>query len=66
MVKTTFEIEILEDGTVKVLTGSIDGSAHMAAEQFLQFLSRELGGESVRTRRTHAMTHTHEGVSHKH
>jgi len=65
---TSFEVEILADGTVKVLTGDVSGPAHMAAEQFLQFLARELGGESVRVKvpHAHAGVHTHGGITHSH
>jgi len=56
---TSFEVEILADGTVKVLTGDVSGPAHMAAEQFLQFLARELGGEPTRVKVPHAHVHDH-------
>ena len=58
-----FEIEILSDGTVKVVTGSFPaGAAHMAAEDFMRFLAEELGGTQERKARSksdHVHTHVH-------
>lgn len=63
---TSFEVEILADGTVKVLTGDVSGPAHLAAEQFLQFLARELGGETKRVKLPHVHAHAHGTLEHKH
>lgn len=41
-----FEVTILPDGNVRVVTGAIGGPEHMAAEKFMAFLARELGGET--------------------
>lgn len=64
--KPGFDIEILPDGTVRVLTGDVSGPAHMAAEQFLQFLARELGGQSSRVRQAHGHVHNHVHEEAKH
>jgi len=54
------EIEILEDGTIKVTTDAISGVNHMSAEQFMQFMATETGGEVVRQKRKNSgLTHTH-------
>lgn len=34
------QIEVLDDGTIKVTTGPISGANHANAEAFLQFVSR--------------------------
>lgn len=64
---TSFEVEILADGTVKVLTGDMR-SVHMEAIHFLAFLARELGGETVQVKVPHAHVgaHTHGGITHSH
>lgn len=56
-----WSVEILEDGTVKVETGSVAaGDTHMKAEQFMAFLEAELGGSQTRVKRAkHAHTHQH-------
>lgn len=59
------QIEILEDGTVKVSTDEIGAANHLNAEQFLTFLSRQLGGETTTTRKRDAHTHNH-GHQHSH
>jgi hypothetical protein len=42
------DVEILEDGTVKVLTGSISPANHMQAESFMRALASACGGEQIR------------------
>jgi len=68
----TIQIEILDDGTIKVTTDPISGPNHVNAEQFLRFIATLAGGETTRTRRVHASlahvlaAHTHDGHSHSH
>ena len=51
--------EVLADGTVKILTGSIAGDAHMSAEKFVAWLETELAAPGVRTKRAHTHQHQH-------
>lgn len=65
-------ITILEDGSIRVDTGSFDeGLAHMNADQLMTFLAEQLGGEVVieRAGTVHAHTHEHmheHGLQHAH
>ena len=55
----TIEIEILDDGTVKVTTDPISGPNHLNAEQFLAFMARTLGGTTQTNRRRETHRHIH-------
>lgn len=55
----TLHIEILADGTAKITTSKVSGANHKNADELLKFFAQMLGGETVRTRRTHAETHVH-------
>lgn len=65
---TELEIEILPDGTVKVLTGSIAaGAAHLRAAEFMSFLERELGAApevEKRAKSAHTHAHAHGRIKH--
>lgn len=62
----TIEIEILDDGTIKMLTGRISGANHMSAEAFVNSVATEAGGRQTRNRRgLHSHTHSH-GHNHEH
>lgn len=66
MKNDNIQIEILEDGTIKVTTDPISGANHANAEGFLNFMARMAGGETTREKRTDKpVTHTHEH-GHKH
>ena len=65
------EIEILEDGTIKITTDPISGPNHVNAEAFLREMARMAGGETTRTRRsdkthTHGHGHSHDDHTHQH
>lgn len=63
----TIQIEVLEDGTIKVTTDPISGANHANAEQFLAFMSTLAGGETTRVKRGDAHSHSHgHGHSHGH
>jgi hypothetical protein len=70
----TMKIEVLEDGTIKVITDAVSMQNHMSAEAFLREANRLLGGETKRTRRMdvkfdlhhHLDEHTHDGHTHSH
>lgn len=59
MQNDSMSFEILEDGTIKVLTDKVSAANHMNAEQFLQHVGRLAGGETTRTKRTDAVQHSH-------
>ncbi len=55
------EVEILEDGTIKVTSDKVSAANHMAADQMLTFLARLTGGETTITKRTKTVhSHSHE------
>ena len=54
------EIQILEDGTIKISADKISQASHASAEAFLREVARLGGGQTVRTRKAHAHTHSHE------
>jgi hypothetical protein len=57
--KNTIEVEILGDGTIKILTGDYDPAMHKSADDFLKCMAQLAGGESTRTKRTDAQRHGH-------
>jgi len=63
------QIEILEDGTLKVTTNSISPANHIGAEAFLRDMSTLCGGKVERKAREghaqHGHSHTH-GNGHYH
>lgn len=67
----TIEIEILPDGTIKVLTDGISQPNHLSADRFLAEMAKLTGGEVKIEKRTgHAHTHSHthgqKTVTHSH
>lgn len=63
--KNTFEIEILEDGLIKITSpSSFDGPVHIIAEKALNSIVKELGGNGRRERIKNI--HTHNGIIHSH
>jgi len=54
------DVEILDDGKVKVETGPISGPNHMNAEKMMRFLREELGPETSKVRKAHHHHHVHE------
>lgn len=50
---TKMDIEILEDGTISVTTGDVDDTVHVQADELLDELSEELGGERTTQKREH-------------
>ncbi len=50
--------EILPDGTVKITTGNLEGSNHKSADNFVNELALDLGGEVERAKRgSHGHSH---------
>jgi hypothetical protein len=68
MKNDNIQIEVLDDGTIKVTTDPISGANHANAEGFLNFMARMAGGETTRSKRTDKpVTHTHtDHHGHKH
>jgi len=66
------QIEITEDGTIKVTTDPVSGANHANAEQFLRDMAAKAGGQTSRRRKGHGHaheetgTHVHLGGGHTH
>lgn len=59
MAQDNFTVEILSDGSVKVITDGISQPNHRAADEFLKFLAEKLGGEVETIKRPQAYHHHH-------
>jgi hypothetical protein len=60
--KNQFNIQILEDGTISVDSGSFDPTVHKSADDFVKYLGELMGGQiTVREKKSHAKTHIHVG-----
>ena len=68
MANDNIQIEILDDGTIKVTTDQVSGPNHANAEAFLKLMAQLGGGETTRIRRHDAQqhAHTHAGQRHSH
>ena len=62
----TMQIEILEDGTIKISTDKVSMPNHVNADQFLQHVARQIGGASDRVRKGAVHVHQHDGITHSH
>ncbi|NKE70206.1 hypothetical protein [Candidatus Manganitrophus noduliformans] len=51
MADDILEIEILEDGTIKTVSGKIGVSNHKAADEFFRFIAQHSGGKIEALRR---------------
>jgi hypothetical protein len=51
------EIEIMEDGRIKILTDKVSMPNHTNADKFIKDIGRLLGGEVVRQKRNDAHRH---------
>lgn len=62
------EIEILEDGQIKVVTDQISPVNHLNADEFLAYLSKLAGGQETREKRKHGYTYVHQQqhIGHSH
>ncbi len=62
----TIEVEVLEDGSLKITTGKVSMPNHTNAEGLIRELVTGMGGKSQRVRKG-LHTHTHEqGHEHEH
>ena len=68
MQEDKIEIEILEDGTIKITTDNISPANHLSADQFLREIERLAGGSVTKqkNRRAGQHVHRHAGVEHSH
>lgn len=60
------EIEILEDGRIKVKTGALAGVNHTTADRLLRDMIKMAGGDVVTEKSEHSHTHHHGTHTHKH
>ncbi len=61
MKEDTLEIEVLDDGTIKVTTPKISAANHLLADNFLKFVATLAGGATKIEKRTKsAHVHAHE------
>ena len=64
----SISIEVLDDGTIKILTEGVSSANHRNAEDFLAFMSKLAGGKTETTKRkqghAHGHEHTHEHIKH--
>jgi hypothetical protein len=59
------EVEILDDGSLKISTDKISAVNHGGAEILIRELIAAAGGEAVRTGK-HGHSHSHDGEYHTH
>lgn len=64
MAQDNFTVEILPDGSVKIVTDGISQPNHKAADAFLEFLKSKLGGEveTIKRPQAHHHHHAHEKI----
>lgn len=62
------DIEILEDGTLRIQTDKISGPNHMSADQLLAEINKLVGGPVQTQKRPHVHTHVHahQNLGHSH
>lgn len=63
------EIEITEDGTIKISSDKVSGANHANAEAFYKLLAQNAGGATTRERKQghgHVHEHDHAGTKHSH
>jgi hypothetical protein len=59
MASDLLDVEILEDGTIKVSTGRVSAANHMNAEAFLREIGRLCGGKVERKQTEGFLGHSH-------
>lgn len=61
-------VDVLEDGTVRSVTGDLSGPQHQAADGFMQYLAQLLGGSVDEQRlaqgHEHGHDHSHDHLHH--
>jgi hypothetical protein len=68
MREDVIEIEVLEDGTIKVVTDQISPANHLSADNFLKMIEQLAGGETIKqkNRKAYGHVHRHGVVGHTH
>lgn len=56
------EVEVLDDGSLKISTDRISAANHGSAEILIRELISSAGGEASRVRKGHGHTHSHDGI----
>lgn len=66
MAQDNFEIEILPNGTIKIITDKVSMPNHANAEEFLRFMEELAGTKQKRTRKAgvHHHHHHHQQLGH--
>jgi hypothetical protein len=64
--KDSIEVEILPDGTIKMITDPISPANHRSAEALVDLIKTLTGGPSSATKRPDAKKHHHHGHGHSH
>jgi hypothetical protein len=62
----TMDVEILEDGTLKITTGKVSMANHMNAEAFLRQVATLCGGKTERKQKEAHQGHHHGNMYHVH
>ena len=60
------EVEILADGTIRIVTDPISPANHRAADALVDLIKTLAGGHSESTKRPDAKHHHHHGHGHSH
>ena len=60
MKEDIIEIEVLEDGTIKVTTDQISPANHLSADNFLKMIEQLAGGETTKTKNRKVRSHVHQ------
>lgn len=55
-----FSVEVLPNGTAKILTGPFSGANHASANALMNAIEQALGGDTTRERRAAHQHHEHE------
>jgi hypothetical protein len=68
MPKGEIDVQILDDGRLRIETGDMGGVAHKAADDFLKFCEQMMGGAVERAKAEHAHQHHHaqSDATHRH
>lgn len=70
MAQDKIQIQILADGTIKIITDQVSMPNHASAEEFLRIMTDMAGGEQKRARKAgghgHHHGHGHDHVHHGH
>ena len=61
-----FEVEIREDGSLKVETGNMAGPHHGSADDFMAMLATLMGGAVDKKSKRKGLKHSHKHHGHEH